>query len=339
MHRTVVNAILLMIPSVIPAILLERYADNDHWHDYQFGAITLPFVTLVGLMTAFRVNDAFAKWKSGRDCIEALYTKSCEAIMRLCSCIELNEETEEEVLRCRRLLVLGCMLIQKHVRHESGFDAELACGLITQAELEQVLLARLSVSAVEGKVDRYPSKARPRYAFFLLLQTLWQMNQNDRFKTVHYHLNVEACVYAMGAAFDDMVTLGETLMPIPYAQVSRFISIIFLFVLPFSLVDALHWYIIPVCFTSNLIYLTVSLCASEMEAPFGTDENDVDVSKLVRRLDKHTAAIMALWLGKPTPNFDLNPESQAARRVQSKGLKGATEKSALLIKEGLATEG
>ena len=43
------------------------------------------------------------------------------------------------------------------------------------------------------------------------------MNQNDRFKTVHYHLNVEACVYAMGAAFDDMVTLGETLMPIPYA--------------------------------------------------------------------------------------------------------------------------
>ena len=67
MHRTVVNAILLMIPSVIPAILLERYADNDHWHDYQFGAITLPFVTLVGLMTAFRgagarlSNHALAK--------------------------------------------------------------------------------------------------------------------------------------------------------------------------------------------------------------------------------------------------------------------------------------
>ena len=106
-----------------------------------------------------------------------------------------------------------------------------------------------------------------------------------------------------------------------------------------ALALALSRYIIPVCFTSNLIYLTVSLCASEMEAPFGTDENDVDVSKLVRRLDKHTAAIMALWLGKPTPNFDLNPESQAARRVQSKGLKGATEKSALLIKEGLDTEG
>jgi len=332
---------------VIPAVLLEHYSTVDGWHDYEFAAITLPFVTLVGLMTTFRVNDAFVKWKTGRDCIEALYSKSCEAILRLCSCIERTEETEEEVLRCRRLLVLGCVLIQKHVRQEQGFDEELASGLITQYELEMVLLARLSVGAVEGKVDRYPSKARPRFAFYLLLQTLWQMNQNDRFKTVHYHLAIESCVHSLGQSFDDMVTLGETLMPIPYAQVTRFVSVVFLTVLPFSLVNSLHWYTIPVCFVSNLIYLTVSICASEMEAPFGTDENDVDVSKLVRRLDKHTAAMMALWLGKPCPNFDVNPDSAVAIREKvprKTGVAGiqqrvqqASETTGLIVKESLSS--
>lgn len=46
-----------------------------------------------------------------------------------------------------------------------------------------------------------------------------------------------------------------------------------------------------------------------MEEPFGLDINDVDVDKSVRRIDKHTAAIAGLWLGRPCVHYDVNPEA------------------------------
>ena len=35
-----------------------------------------------------------------------------------------------------------------------------------------------------------------------------------------------------------------------------------------------------------------------MEQPFGFDDNDVEVEKMVRRIDKHTAAQVAQYTGK-----------------------------------------
>ena len=106
-----------------------------------------------------------------------------------------------------------------------------------------------------------------------------------------------------------MVTLDDTLMPIPYAQVSNFVILVYLFLLPFSIVGNLEYMTLPLCFMANLTYLTIAYCAAEMELPFGNDPVDVDVRKLVRRIDKHTASLTALWLGKACPNFDLNPDA------------------------------
>ena len=47
--------------------------------------------------------------------------------------------------------------------------------------------------------------------------------------------------------------------------------------------------------------------ATELEAPFGRDENDVDLEKMLRRIDKHTASQLSLRIGRPVANFDLFP--------------------------------
>ena len=36
-----------------------------------------------------------------------------------------------------------------------------------------------------------------------------------------------------------------------------------------------------------------------MEVPFGTDRNDVDLEKMLRRIDKHTAAQMSVLARHP----------------------------------------
>ena len=61
----------------------------------------------------------------------------------------------------------------------------------------------------------------------------------------------------------------------------------------------------------NMIYFTVDHCASEMEAPFGDDLMDVDLSKIIRRIDKFTAALVSLYVGRPVMNYDVYPETRS----------------------------
>ena len=120
--------------------------------------------------------------------------------------------------------------------------------------------------------------------------------------------------------------------------------------LPFALVSKLKWFVIPTSFLSSIVYFTIDDCAAEMETPFGEDENvraaepregrtrslhlspapplprtslsvmlrgacalaqDVDIDKLTRRIDKHTAAMVGLWSGKPALNYDVFPDTNS----------------------------
>ena len=76
-------------------------------------------------------------------------------------------EGAEKVLEIRRLLLLGCVLIKQHVRDEKDLDHLCALGLLTESE-KKSLNAVVTIAdgpLADGKKDRYPSKARPTFAF------------------------------------------------------------------------------------------------------------------------------------------------------------------------------
>ena len=62
-------------------------------------------------------------------------------------------------------------------------------------------------------------------------------------------------------------------------------------------------------FITNLVYFAIDEVATQLETPFGRDENDIDFERMLRRIDKHTAAQLALRLGRPVPHFDLYPDA------------------------------
>jgi hypothetical protein len=47
-----------------------------------------------------------------------------------------------------------------------------------------------------------------------------------------------------------------------------------------------------------------------METPFGKDASHVAFEKMMRRLDKHTAAQLGRYAGKPSINYDVFPETR-----------------------------
>ena len=156
----------LLLPFAIGAASLEEWGPEGTKILYSsLDSMTIPFTMLVGLLTSFRVTDAFNKWKGAAKSVDMLHAFSKEVITRLCAFCEPTAENLASVVEIRRLMVLGVVLLQKHVRGLDDFELELKSGLITTEELQQLTKDKLSICVNSGKKDRFPSKNRPAFAY------------------------------------------------------------------------------------------------------------------------------------------------------------------------------
>jgi len=228
--------------------------------------------------------------------------------------------------------VLFAVTTKMHVRNEKQFsEYEMHAGLITPHELavfDGKGVRGLSYSLRDGKRDRFPSKCRPFLVILLLQATLAELYRGGQLLSAPHHMTLNMELTKLSEAFELIEQLGITILPLPYAQLFRMVTIIYLAVLPFAVVRELGWMAVLLSFLANLVYFTVDECAGEMATPFGADANDVDIEKHVRRLDKHTASILSVCLNAPVENFDLYPETRmtnadGSRRRQS-GARGVS---------------
>jgi len=236
----------LLLPFAIAAGCLEQWGAEDH-DDYfvSMDSMTGPFTVLVGLLTSFRVNDAYNKWKGAAKAVDMLHAFSKEVITRLCAYTEPTAENQESIGEIRRCIVLGCVLLQKHVRGNDNFDDELKTGLLKPEELQQLTVDKLTICITNGKKDRFPSRNRPAFAYFKCHRATTAMARRKAFLAPPYHTSCDAALVKMNAVFDDVENLARTQIPLPYAQVGRFVCLIFLVVLPFTLASKLKWFSPP----------------------------------------------------------------------------------------------
>ena len=126
-----------------------------------------PFALLVALLTSYRLNHAHGKWEVANGSVMVIQETSRLLISRLCAIFPATALNKERLLRIRRLLVLACVSIYKHVHSAKAFDEELKRGLLTKEE--HALFSRVStISCVGNKVDKFPTKNRPALIFFWL---------------------------------------------------------------------------------------------------------------------------------------------------------------------------
>jgi predicted membrane chloride channel (bestrophin family) len=111
--------------------------------------------------------------------------------------------------------------------------------------------------------------------------------------------------------------IGLTIVPLAYAQITRAIYLIFLTLLPFSLVGTMwkyslaHGYeeehhtlasiqayllVFLISLVTNVTILTIDEVATQLESPFGRSENNIDLEKMVAKLLQTQCASPALHL-------------------------------------------
>ncbi|KAI0326183.1 UPF0187-domain-containing protein [Cubamyces sp. BRFM 1775] len=94
-------------------------------------------------------------------------------------------------------------------------------------------------------------------------------------------------MYGCLAAFEDSLCTLERILttPLPFVYSVHIRTVwIYLFFLPFQLVDLFGWYAIPGVAIAAFIYLGMIAAGEEIEQPFGYDENDLDLDFFCRAI-------------------------------------------------------
>ena len=155
-------------------------------------------------------------------------------ISRLCTTFDLTPENEVRVLRIRRLVVLGCVCIQKNLQGEREWKDELSTGLIEQAEVDRLVTMTATVSVRDKKADKFPSRVRASYFFYYLHKEVYDIFAAHGAAFSPVRAMVEADIGRMTGVFESIELLNMTVLPVAYAQLTRLVCVAFLTVLPFA---------------------------------------------------------------------------------------------------------
>jgi len=315
--------------------------------------VIIPFALLIGLLFSFRISSAYEKWVHACGITKQYHGRVYFITSRLAISLRegtgpLAEgrfvpgggrhaadvllspcaaDTLPMVQEVRRLLLLSFVCMLKDMHGESGYVKELECGLVRPAEVKAFNSpstfalrggggkggAGGGKRAGPGRPERMPQSVHAAFAFHLAEQATHEAFAACKLHTSPSRARLEYLFNELATVFDQVELLAMTMLPLEYAQASRLACLVFLALLPFSAVHALQWFVIPIAMLANIVFLCIDESASDMEAPFGMDETDVDLEGAVRATDIQSAAVLGAVYGKPVAHFDLyRPAEQAS---------------------------
>ncbi len=81
--------------------------------------------------------------------------------------------------------------------------------------------------------------------------------------------------------------IKNTPIPIAYAFLLKFFIVLYVMILPFGLLDELHWWSVPLSIILYYIMMSIVLTAEEIEDPFGKDLNDLPMDEIAVNIRKN----------------------------------------------------
>jgi ion channel-forming bestrophin family protein len=223
---------------------------------------------LISMLLVFRTNTAYDRWWEGRKLWGSLVNNSRNLALKL-SPILTNEEDRQFF---KTVIPSYAVALRDHLRNEQ-----------TRLELFDVDLN------IKIKPDN--SKHLPNQVAKTLFEKIHELHEKQVLSGRHLiFLNEEL------RSFTDICGACERIRntPIPYSYSIFLKKFIFFYVmtLPFGYVFSLGYYIVPIVTFIFYAMASLELIAEEIEEPFGHDANDLPISRLCEKIEKHIGEIL-----------------------------------------------
>jgi len=238
-------------------------SNNQHLKNITVMHTMLGFV--ISLLLVFRTNTAYDRWWEGRRMWGALVNNSRNLAIKLA--VMLQDKEDKETFR--RLIpayasVLNLHLKNEDISHELFDDATLSAEHYTHKpnQIAKTMMAKVN--------ELYTSKKISGDQLIIL--------------------NAEI------VSFTDICGACERIKntPIPYSYSAFIKKFIFTYVLtlPLGYVFLLGYYTIPVVVFIFYVLASLELIAEEIEDPFGTDPNDLPLTKIAENIKRNVEELI-----------------------------------------------
>jgi putative membrane protein len=278
------SRLMLNLAVSISAVVLLPYYDSLGLH-----VTTAPF-SLVGIAIAiflgFRTNTSYARFNEAR-CLWGMLLITTRSITRQIKSIFNTPEDNQLVAK---FLTAFSWSLKHQLR---GTDA--------QADLER-LLPEPYLS------DVLSSPLRTNRVLLLLGEWLGTQYRAGRISDILFadiDKNLNELAHIQGAC----ERISNTPIPYAYGLILRRTVYLFCTMLPFALVDDLHYMTPLISVFISYTFLSLEYVAEEIEEPFGTAPNDLALDAMcitieINQLEMNDAAALPAFL-KPDENYQL----------------------------------
>lgn len=251
--------------------LIVGYLEMEYWQlsqNDQLKNITLMHSMLgfvISLLLAYRINTAYDRWWEGRKIWGQLTNNSRNLAMKIHSM--LDGENDRNFFK--KLIPFYAAVLDRHLKdeHTSRMLTEDTEFILEHNKHQPNQVARLMYTKVQELYRQ--QKISGEQLLFL----------NEELKSF-----TEIC----GAC----ERIKNT--PIPYSYSSFIKKFIFVYImtLPFGYVFSLGYYVIPVVVFIFYVLASLEVISEEIEDPFGTDPNDLPITKMAENIKKHVNEIL-----------------------------------------------
>lgn len=278
------SRLMLNLAVSISAVVLLPYYDSLGLH-----VTTAPF-SLVGIAIAiflgFRTNTSYARFNEAR-CLWGMLLITTRSITRQIKSI-FNTPDDNQLVA--KFLTAFSWSLKHQLR---GTDA--------QADLER-LLPEPYLS------DVLSSPLRTNRVLLLLGEWLGTQYRAGRISDILFadiDKNLNELAHIQGAC----ERISNTPIPYAYGLILRRTVYLFCTMLPFALVDDLHYMTPLISVFISYTFLSLEYVAEEIEEPFGTAPNDLALDAMcitleINQLEMNDAAALPAFL-KPDENYQL----------------------------------
>jgi ion channel-forming bestrophin family protein len=261
------------------------HALNFHVANQVLGTI-IPSIVL-GLLLVFRTNTAYERFWEGRKCWGALVTNTRNLARQIwLSIAEIEPEDRARKIAAMRLLVAFAVATKLQLRGES-VNAEIE-DLLSQSQYYKL-----------KTMNNPPLEVAFWIGDYLQLQAHRETLNPCQISTPLGLLN--NMVEALGGC----ERILRTPMPLAYAIHLKQLLLLYCFLLPFQIVEALGFWTGPIIALVSFTLFGIEAIGIEIENPFGYDANDLPLDAICATMRRNIEDIISL-----TPSVGVYEEAK-----------------------------
>jgi putative membrane protein len=277
--------------SVIPAILIPGcittlwsalwtilyFVANWRWLGVPNQLIGIISVVM-GLLLVFRTNSSYDRFWSARLAWGALITHSRNLARFIWVGVKILDEKEKlEQLGALNLILAYCVAVKHHLRMEKGIDYEDLHHLVVHLPEFR--------NEMEAVPDHLPLDISYHLAAYVT-----KCRQTDR-ADIPTSGNMLTALSGMVDCLTNFERIRTTPVPIAYSIHLKQTLMLYLLTLPFQLLSTMGWVTIVVVFVASFTLLGIEAIGTEIENPFGYDENDLRMDVFCNELKRELELI------------------------------------------------